>query len=450
MAFLAPRIAPGIGIAMARVASRFYFFSILLVASTVFLPHQGLFKPVSLIFLAVLTVSAAVAIRLVPWDDYPPRVFTLAHLFTSCTLLALLVLFTGGSQSNYDLLFFLVILFSYFYNLREMLFIATVVVFFSLFPFLYDNPDAHYAAASVVKILFYYLGTYILYGVTRFVLKKNRVLEDLNRELTELYSITSDMLKDMERESLLESLSERLKDHLPSTYCLVMLFDEKLNLVVKIACPIRTLTWEPNIGAVHPSSRLPIIMKAIESRQPHVFRLDEGEEIDRDIAGLLTRTTKSVMVVPIRIAAENVGVLVFGEERGWQRAPFDNERIQLAVAISKQVGIAVNMWWAFERMKEAKKEIEIAHDKVIKAERLATLGEVTRAVEHEINNPLNVILNWSEIYREDENIDPELRKKFQIIYDMSMRIRDVIKKLSAIKDAKSIEFIDGQKMTNLE
>ena len=91
----------------------------------------------------------------------------------------------------------------------------------------------------------------------------------------------------------------------------------------------------------------------------------------------------------------------------------------------------------------------MSHDKVVKAERLSALGEVTRTVEHEINNPLNVIVNWAEIYREDDAIDPELRKKFQVIFDMAMRIRDVVKKLTEIKDAKSVEFIKGQKMTDI-
>ncbi len=108
------------------------------------------------------------------------------------------------------------------------------------------------------------------------------------------------------------------------------------------------------------------------------------------------------------------------------------------------------MWWCYERLTEAKHNLQVSHDKMIKAERLATLGEVTRAVEHEINNPLNVIVNWAEIYREDDDIDPEVRKKFQVIYEMAMRIRTVIKKLGEIKDAKSIEFLKGQKMTDLE
>jgi C4-dicarboxylate-specific signal transduction histidine kinase len=108
------------------------------------------------------------------------------------------------------------------------------------------------------------------------------------------------------------------------------------------------------------------------------------------------------------------------------------------------------MRWCYERLIEARHNLHVSQDKVIKAERLATLGEVTRTVEHEINNPLSVIVNWAEIYREDSTIDPELRRKFQIIYDMAIRITAVIKKLAEIKDAKSIEFIKGQKMADIE
>ncbi|HAK61255.1 MAG TPA: hypothetical protein DCO77_12895 [Nitrospiraceae bacterium] len=448
MAFLAPRIAPGIGVAMARVAARFFFFSILLVGSTIYLPHEVAPGRFGLIALTLFTVGMIVFLHLFPWDRFEPRVFTLVHLLTSCSLLSLLVFVTGGARSSYDLLFFLIILFSYFYNLREMLSITTVVSIFYLLPFIYSDFEPRHVALSAVTVLFFYLGTYVLYGVTRFVLKKNRVLQELNTQLSDLYEVTSTLLKDMEKDALLESLSESLKDHLPSTYCMVMLFDDKANLTTRIACPVRTLTWEPAIGSVYAPDALAGIREVLETRQPKVWRL-ETDEVDQELRKIISRHTRSLLVVPIRIAAENVGVILFGEERQWERAPFNNEQIQLAVAIGRQVAVGINMWWCYERLVEADRNIQVSHDRVIKAERLAALGEVTRAVEHEINNPLNVIVNWAELYREDEAVDPELRNKFSIIYDMALRIREVIIKLSTMKDTKSIEFTKDQKMTDL-
>lgn len=449
MTFLAPRIAQGIGTAMARVAERFFFFSILLVGATAYLPHPVRAGLAWLLVLAALAVGMIIFLHLFPWDRYEPRVFTLSYLFSSSLLMSILVYQTGGLQSSYGLLYFLIVLFSYFYNLKEMFAITTVVTLFYLFPYLYSKPQSQHVASSAVTVLFFYLGTYILYGVTRFVLKRNAVLTDLNTELSELYDITAGLTREMETEAVLNSLSERLKDHLPSTYAVVMLFDDKQNLMMRIACPVRTIAWEPAIGSVYARDRLPLLRKALETRQPRVYRLDK-DEIDEDLKPILTPRTQSLLVVPIRVSAENVGVVLFGEERKWDRTPFNHEKIQLAVAIGRQVAVAVNLWWCYERIVQAQHDLKVSHDKVVKAERLAAIGEVARAVEHEINNPLSVIVNWSEIYREDATLAPEMRKKFQIVYDMSMRIGEVVKRLTEVKNARSVEFMKGQKMTDIQ
>lgn len=448
MPFFAPRNVSGIGVAMARVAERFYFFSILLVATTFSLHQQGTVHLALLISLGVAALGAIVFFRLFPWDKYQPRVFTVAHVFTGSALLALLVASTGGINSGYGILFFLIILFSYFYNLREMLVISTLVTGFYLLPLLYDHAGRRQLGIIVITSLFFYVGTYILYGVTRYMLKKNQALTDLNDDLSELYSITSSLFKDIEREGLPATLSESLKDHLPSTYCLVLVLDDKQNLTSRIACPVRTLTWEPSIGALYTPDQLTKIRTVLTTRQPMVIQFDL-DAVDGDLRSIISPSTQSALIVPIRIAAENAGIIIFAEERKVERSPFTNEKIQLAVAISKQVSVGLNMLWCYERLTDARDNLRISHDKMIKAERLAALGEVTRAVEHEINNPLNVIVNWAEVYRDDETIDPEVRKKFQIMYDMAMRIGNVVKRLGDIKEAKSVEFLKGQKMTDI-
>jgi hypothetical protein len=111
MSLIAPRLAPGIGTAMARVASRFYFFSILLVASTIYLPHKVTPNTYGLIALAFLAFGTLVFLSYFPWDEHEPRVFTLFYTITSSLLTAILIYCTGGLQSGYHLLFFLIIFF---------------------------------------------------------------------------------------------------------------------------------------------------------------------------------------------------------------------------------------------------------------------------------------------------------------------------------------------------
>ena len=449
MALLTPRIAPGIGVAMARVATRFYFFSILLVASTIYLPHKGTAGPYGLLVLAAIAAGMMVVLSTVPWDKHEPRLFTLTYLLSSSLLLAALVYYTGGAQSGYGLLYFLIVLFSFFYNLVEMFVMTSVVSLFYLAPHLYDIPDPHHITISVVTVLFFYLGTYILHGITRYVIRKNRVLEELNGDLMELNSMTSGLMNDLKQGALSEALSDELKKRIPSTYCIVMLLDEDLNLVSKISCPIRPLTWGPVVGSTYTVDRLRSVRSVLETLQPVLYQLDT-DTIDDDLKRILSPETASALIVPLGTGADKLGVMIFGDERKRSRSPFSGDNILRAVAVSRQVASAIVMGRCLERLTVARREIQISHDKIIKAERLATLGEVTRAVEHEINNPLSVIVNWSEIYRNDESIDPGLRGKFQIIYDMSERIMVVIKKLSEMKETRSVEFIKGQKMTHID
>src|SRR4030067_2434100 len=115
MSFLAPRIAPGIGVAMARVAVRFYFFSVLLVVSPIFLPPSAAAKPYGLAVLALLAVSMVIFLFIFPWDKYEPRVFTLSHLLSSSFMAALLVYVNGGPPSSFGFLFFLIFFFFFFF-----------------------------------------------------------------------------------------------------------------------------------------------------------------------------------------------------------------------------------------------------------------------------------------------------------------------------------------------
>lgn len=449
MSLIAPRIAPAISVAMARVASRFYFFGILLVASTVYLPHKTAHGVSGLITVAIFAAIMIAVLELFPWNRFVPRTFTLIHLFCSSLLTALLIYFTGGLQSNYQLLFFLIILFSYFHNFREMLLVTTVVAISYCVPYWYDKPDSYQFAGAAVTIFFFYLSTYLLHGITKVMLKRNKALEELNKRILDLSSLSSGLLKDLEEGSLIDLFSERLKEHVPSSFCIVLLLDGKRNLITRAVCPRRHLLWDFSIGRTYEANRLSSVRTVLETQEPTIYRI-EGEAIDEDLRSMITKNTRSMLAVPIFNSFENLGIMLFCEERSWDRESFTQEKIQLAVAISKQLAMVFRMGKCYDNLTKAKRQIELSHDNIIKAERLATLGEVTRAVEHEINNPLSVIVNWAEIYREDDTVSPELRKKFQIIYDMALRITDVIQKLSVIKDAKSIEFMKGQRMTEIK
>jgi DNA-binding response OmpR family regulator len=77
------------------------------------------------------------------------------------------------------------------------------------------------------------------------------------------------------------------------------------------------------------------------------------------------------------------------------------------------------------------------------AQRLAGIGEMAMALQHQINNPLAALLGHAALI-EQELYDPgEERALLAVIVEQAHRIADVVKRLSALRYPTSAEFVRG-------
>jgi two-component system, NtrC family, sensor kinase len=136
--------------------------------------------------------------------------------------------------------------------------------------------------------------------------------------------------------------------------------------------------------------------------------------------------------VPLLREGNPIGVLLLSRKTV---RPFDDKHIELVKTFADQATIAIENVRLFDdvqtRTQELSKSLEdlrTAQDRLVQTEKLASLGQLTAGIAHEIKNPLNFVNNFSSVSVEliDElrgalegaHLDSKLRADINEIADM--------------------------------
>ena len=174
------------------------------------------------------------------------------------------------------------------------------------------------------------------------------------------------------------------------------------------------------------------IGKAVEQRMsvqiPDV--LDDSKSSVLDV--IVRAGFRALLIVPLLGAHSTVGALVV---RRKQPGEFAKHTVDLLQTFAAQSVLAIQNARLFEnvesRTRELAKSLEdlrAAQDRLVQTEKLASLGQLTAGIAHEIKNPLNFVNNFSAISVDliDElrqalagaHLDDKLRAEISEVADM--------------------------------
>ncbi len=259
----------------------------------------------------------------------------------------------------------------------------------------------------VLTIALTFLGVVAIRSQRRVVValdERNRSTEELRRandryreRLRILREIDQAILAEEAPVAIGEAAVRGLRDLLGVPRAIVNLFDLASGEAEWLAAAGRRRV---HLG---PGVRFPLTLmgdvEALRRGEPQVIdvtSLPRGPEAE----ALLASGVHAYMAVPMIAGGELIGALSFGGAH----AEFPPEHISITREVADQMAIALSQARLYERVKREAEELEqrvrertaqleAAQDELVRAERLAILGQLAGGMSHELRNPLGVIKN---------------------------------------------------------
>ena len=161
-----------------------------------------------------------------------------------------------------------------------------------------------------------------------------------------------------------------------------------------------------------------------------------GLEVCRRIRAADPRRETFVLMCTGRDARESLDAVLDAGADDYLAKPVNAEQLRARLAIA-------------ERRLADEAARRQAESELARARWLAGIGEMTIALQHEINNPLSALISHAELALLDAADRGERNEQVETILLQAQRIAEIVRRIGALRNPMSVEYLPGTSMIDL-
>ncbi len=236
---------------------------------------------------------------------------------------------------------------------------------------------------------------------------------------------------------VLEAVGEYARDLLGADRCAIFLDEGSPNLRLSYVTgpPLDGLA----VGEPADFQALGARLLAFVSTQVHTVVVNDSTEDSRANNALAARWgIRGQIIVPLVAHGHLQGLLMASMARPFT---WPLEQVELADALGRQAAVAIENARLYRDAQEALRQLQVAQEGMVRAERLAAVGTLAASLAHEVRNPLNSInLHLVLLERRIAKLDPDRRPPLQELVDTSRR--EIVRLEGLVQEFLTLSTVD--------